>query len=68
MTAPKTPSSGNPAYYTQDAEAVLGEEVICRRCGATMQTYAVACAAALDDPCPGFVAIEEAIAAGRGRP
>ncbi|MCP3735644.1 hypothetical protein M9979_12245 [Sphingomonas sp. RP10(2022)] len=49
-------------YYTQPAEAILGDSVICERCGATMVTYADVCSAALDDPCPGFQAIENAVA------
>lgn len=52
-----------PPYYTQPAEAVLRERVICDRCGATMTTYADACTAMLDDPCPGFEAIETALQA-----
>lgn len=38
----------------------LGNAVICDRCGATLATYADKCSAALDDPCPGFAAIERA--------
>ena len=53
-------------YYTQPAEAVLGDQVICDRCGATMATYADACTAALDDPCPGFLTIEDAVALAKG--
>ncbi len=55
----------DPAYYTQPAETILGNRVICERCGATMQTYADACTADLGDACPGFVAIEEAVKESR---
>ena len=39
----------------------LKGRVICDRCGATIDTYADACTADLDDPCPGFLTIEEAL-------
>lgn len=52
-------------YYTKPAEAILGDSVICVRCGATMATYADKCSADLDDACPGFVRIEEAVAIAR---
>lgn len=48
-------------YYTQGVETVLGDRVICDRCGAKLATYADACIAALDDACPGFVEIESAV-------
>lgn len=51
-------------YYTKPAEMVLGDRVICHRCNATLATYADACTAALDDPCPGFLTIEDAVALG----
>jgi hypothetical protein len=41
----------------------LGDGVICDRCGATLDTYGDACTAALDDPCPGFMAVENALPA-----
>lgn len=41
-------------------ETALGSAVICDRCGATLATYHDACRAGLDDPCPGFQAIERA--------
>lgn len=47
-----------------DIKAGLGkatlspDSVICDRCGATLETYGERCSAALDDPCPGFLAIE----------
>lgn len=41
-------------------ERTLGDAVICQRCGATLATYAEICSADLDDPCPGFLAIERA--------
>lgn len=44
-------------------ERTLGMDVeICARCGATLRTYHDKCAASLDDRCPGFEAIEAAIA------
>jgi len=39
--------------------AVLGEEVICNRCGATYRTMNNACTAEILDPCPGFLRIDE---------
>jgi hypothetical protein len=56
-----------PDYYTKPAEAVLGDAVICDRCGATMATYADDCSAPLDEACPGFLAIEQAVAKGGAR-
>ena len=44
---------------TNAVEKALGDAVICTRCGATLATYADKCSAALDDPCPGFVTIED---------
>ena len=38
----------------------LGDKVICDRCGATLADYADKCAAALNEACPGFQAIERA--------
>lgn len=43
-------------------EEWLGNEKICERCGATLATYAELCSAPLDDPCPGFMTVEAAIA------
>jgi hypothetical protein len=40
--------------------AALGAATICDRCQATLATYGTACTAALDDRCPGFMAIEAA--------
>ena len=45
-------------------EQRLGGRPICDRCGATIQTYAEVCTADIDLRCPGFEAIEEAIAHG----
>lgn len=39
--------------------AVLGDSVICARCGATYKTMNEACTADILDPCPGFVRIDE---------
>jgi len=39
-------------------EQTLGDSVICKRCGATLSTYADACSASLSYPCPGFLEIE----------
>ena len=56
--------SGDPGTTQQDrwrrTEAALAGKVICTRCGATLETYSDQCSAALDDTCPGFIAIEEA--------
>lgn len=41
-------------------EQSLGDSVICGRCMATLATFADVCTAALNDPCPGFAAIEAA--------
>ncbi len=38
----------------------LGDKVICPRCGATLETWPDVCSATLADPCPGFVAYDEA--------
>lgn len=38
----------------------LGTDPICNRCGATLDTFADDCSADLDDPCPGFLAIDGA--------
>lgn len=42
-------------------EERLGGDVICDRCGATLDTFAEACTAGLDDPCPGFMAVDAAV-------
>lgn len=39
--------------------AILGEEVICARCGATYKTMNAICSADILDPCPGFKRIDE---------
>lgn len=52
-----------PKWKLREIERVaadLGDKVICGRCGATLDTFADQCSADLDDPCPGFVAIDEA--------
>ena len=41
-------------------ERTLGESEICKRCGATLATYAKDCTADLADMCSGFVATETA--------
>ena len=41
-------------------ERSLGDSVICGNCGATLETFADACTAGLSEPCPGFLAIEQA--------
>jgi hypothetical protein len=58
-------------HLQQEREFVqrkLGDAEICERCRATLSTYADACTADLQESCPGFVAIEKAIAdfANRG--
>jgi hypothetical protein len=40
--------------------AKLGTGRICDRCGASLKTFADDCSAELDDPCPGFLAIDKA--------
>lgn len=59
----------NAVLNDQDAEALMNAEqqhvekklpgVICKRCGATLASYADKCDAALDQLCPGFNAIEK---------
>jgi len=44
------------------ARESLGNSVICERCGATFSTYDDTCPAPLDEPCPGFLTIEAAMA------
>ena len=41
-------------------ERAFGDSPICRDCGATLATFPDACTADLDDPCPGYLAIERA--------
>jgi len=41
-------------------ERSLGDSVICKRCSATLGTFADDCTADLAEPCPGFLAIERA--------
>ena len=43
----------------------LGDAVICARCRGTYKTYSDTCTADLDDPCPGFNAIDAAYGAAR---
>jgi hypothetical protein len=38
---------------------ILGDEVICARCGATYKTMNNVCSADILDPCPGFKRIDE---------
>jgi hypothetical protein len=45
---------------TDYVTCALGIGVICRRCDATLVTYADQCTADLSDSCPGFLAIEGA--------
>ncbi len=47
-------------------ERALGDSVICKRCDATLKTFADACTADLAEPCPGFLAIEQAKADYKG--
>jgi len=37
----------------------FGDRQICDRCGATVSEYGEICPAALDDPCPGFIAFDD---------
>ena len=49
-------------------EALIGDSaVICSRCGAKLENYGDVCSAPLDERCPGFDAIEAAIATGKRR-
>lgn len=41
-------------------EDMLGDDVICTDCGATLKTYAESCVADLSETCPGFEHIEDA--------
>lgn len=47
------------AEVHERVSAVLGDSVICSRCGATFKTMNDACTADLLDPCPGFLRIDE---------
>lgn len=51
----------------QFVERELGDRVLCNDCGATLQTYADRCLAALNEWCPGFEAIERAETAFRSQ-
>lgn len=54
---------------TAMVEAEIGKATICDRCGATLDTFADTCSAALDDPCPGFERIDAAkVRAARALP
>jgi hypothetical protein len=44
----------------QRVERTLARHVICRRCNATLATYAERCNVPLDEPCEGFRAVEMA--------
>lgn len=37
----------------------FGDRHICDRCGASISSYSDKCSAPLDDPCEGFLAIED---------
>jgi ribosomal protein L40E len=50
---PKTLISEN-----QYVEASLAGLVICKQCGATLDTYADKCHAPLEAPCEGFLRVE----------
>lgn len=52
--------SENLKRETAFVEALLGEQVICNRCGCKLQGYTSQCTADLSDACPGFSRIEEA--------
>jgi hypothetical protein len=41
-------------------ESILSGQVICSRCGATLDDYADKCSAPLESPCPGFLLVEGA--------
>lgn len=40
--------------------AKFGDDPICPRCSATLDTFADVCSADLTDACPGFLAIDNA--------
>jgi len=40
--------------------AKFGDDPICPRCSATLETFSDVCAADLCDQCPGFLAIDNA--------
>lgn len=46
------------ALIHERVAAVLGDETICNRCGATFKTMNTACTADLLDPCPGFQRVD----------
>lgn len=48
---------GQEQAYVQ---GYLRDSLICSDCSATLTTFAEACTADLDDPCPGYLAIERA--------
>lgn len=37
----------------------LADSIICKRCETTLETFADVCTADLQDPCPGYLAIEQ---------
>jgi hypothetical protein len=52
----------NRKERNQKVEQELGAGVICKRCGATLATFADLCEAELDEACDGFLRIDAAIA------
>jgi hypothetical protein len=53
--------SYNEVKRQKQLEDALGDgRIICERCGATLATYADACAAEIGDPCPGVLAMDKA--------
>ena len=51
---------GDELWLCVHNKKTFEEKVICSDCGATLGTYADACKADLDEPCPGYLAIERA--------
>ncbi len=49
------------AHWMSAIEAELGGKTICRRCNGRLCDYQQKCDARLDERCPGFDAIDEAI-------
>jgi len=47
------------AIVAERVEKILGDEVICKQCGATYKTMNDLCSAPLDVRCPGFNRIDE---------
>lgn len=61
IAASKSDAVRQQAAFVRHVEDALNDgRIICDRCGATLASYATQCSTALDDRCPGFLAIERA--------